>query len=92
MRAGSPLENTKFDKIWWVHRGTGGTEYQADRVNLKLFLEEGSLAGNPLVYPGDSIRVPQAQPSRTLVAITALLGVALTVTTIFLTIDRLRTD
>lgn len=89
MRAGSPLEESKLDQIWWVHKGAGGSDYQANRVNLKLFLEEGSLAGNPLVYPGDSLRVPAERPGRTLVAISVILGLLLTTTTIILTIDRL---
>jgi len=89
MRAGSPLEDSKLDRIWWVHKGAGGSEYQANRVNLKLFLEEGSLAGNPLVYPGDSLRVPAERPGRTLVAISVILGLLLTTTTIILTVDRL---
>ncbi len=57
MQAGSPLNDSKLHEVWWVHQ-EGPNTFRSTRVNMRLFLEEGSLAGNPLVYPGDTIRVP----------------------------------
>jgi len=88
MMAGSPLVDSKLDEVWWVHRESNN-QYLANRVNLELYLEKGSLAGNPLVYPGDTIHVPQRKPSQFLAAIGVFLGIALTVSTLALTINRI---
>lgn len=61
MLAGSPKDESHLGRIWWVHR-EGPEEFRATEVNLKLYLEKGSLAGNPLVYPGDTVRVPRHSP------------------------------
>jgi protein involved in polysaccharide export with SLBB domain len=57
MQAGTPLEDGDLEHVWWVHR-EDQSQYRSTRVNVRLFLEEGSLAGNPLIYPGDTIRLP----------------------------------
>ncbi len=89
MLAGSPLVDSKLDKVWWVHR-EGDNKFSANKVNMDLYFQDGSLAGNPLIYPGDSIQVPARQIGQTMATVGLILGLTLTVTTIFLTIDRIR--
>ncbi len=55
--AGGPLEGGDLRKVWWVH-DEGGGRYRSTRVNVHDFLRDGKLVGNPIVYPGDTIRVP----------------------------------
>ncbi|MEZ4389392.1 MAG: polysaccharide biosynthesis/export family protein [Candidatus Krumholzibacteriia bacterium] len=62
MLAGAPIADAELHKIDWVHRGAGGRQLAAQRVNLKLFLEEGAPVGNPLISPGDVVYVRQHRP------------------------------
>jgi protein involved in polysaccharide export with SLBB domain len=87
MQAGTPQSTAALDKVWWVHREEAG-RYRSTRVNLQLYLEEGSLAGNPLVYPGDTIRVPVEKPGWFGRFWPALLGTAGTAAAIIYAIDR----
>lgn len=89
MMAGTPLETGELHKVWWVHR-EGQSSYRSTRVNVKLFLEEGSLAGNPLVYPGDTIRVPQRGLGWFREFLPFVLSTATAASAILLTIDRLQ--
>ncbi len=34
-----------------------GGQIQSTLVNLELYLKEGDPAGNPLIYPGDTLKV-----------------------------------
>jgi polysaccharide export outer membrane protein len=61
MMAGTPLQDAKLKEIWWVHHETD-ENFRAHRINMELFTEKGNLAGNPLVYPGDTVRVPASRP------------------------------
>ncbi|MBT4292823.1 hypothetical protein HOD41_09045 [bacterium] len=56
MLAGAPTDNAKLEKVIWVHN-VHGDLYTSSIINCKLFLLEGNLSGNPLVYPGDVVQV-----------------------------------
>jgi len=56
MLAGAPTDNAKLDKVIWVH-SVHGDLYTSSIINCKLFMLEGNLSGNPLVYPGDVVQV-----------------------------------
>jgi polysaccharide export outer membrane protein len=88
MMAGTPLVEAKLNEVWWVHQ-TDVSNYRSTRVNVKLFLEEGSLAGNPLVYPGDTIRVPTDEPGWFMRFLPVFLGIVGTVVAIMYTYDRI---
>jgi polysaccharide export outer membrane protein len=87
MLAGTPVESSRLDEVWWVHR-EGQGQYRSTRVNLSLFLKEGSLAGNPLVYPGDTVQVTYRGSSW----FRDLLSYAGSMAAIFLAIDRISRD
>jgi protein involved in polysaccharide export with SLBB domain len=89
MKSGTPLETGMLNKIWWVHR-EGPMEYRSTKVNAKLFLEEGSLAGNPLVYPGDTVRLPEDKPGWFGMALPTFLSIATASATIIIAADRLK--
>ncbi len=91
MQAGTPQTTAALDKVWWVHREEAG-RFRSTQVNLRLFLEEGSLAGNPLVYPGDTIRVPVQGPSWLGRFWPALLGTAGTMAAIIYALDRINSN
>lgn len=55
MLAGSPIAAAEWKKIWLVHPADG--RYDSRLVDLTLFMQEGDPVGNPLVYPGDVLRV-----------------------------------
>ncbi len=57
MLAGGPSATGELGDVRWVH-DDGENRYRAVRVNVNLFLSQGSLAGNPLVHPGDTVEVP----------------------------------
>jgi polysaccharide export outer membrane protein len=91
MQAGTPHTTAALDKVWWVHREDVG-RFRSTQVNLRLYLEEGSLAGNPLVYPGDTIRVPVQGPSWFGRFWPALLGTVGTTVAILYAIDRIKSN
>ncbi len=90
MLAGAPIETAELNKIDWVHRGTRAPgEALATRVDMRLFLEEGLPAGNPVVHPGDVVYVPQRQESwiqRNIPLFLALMSTA----TVVLAYDRIQ--
>lgn len=55
MLAGSPIATAEWKKVWLVHHSAG--RYESRLVDLTLFTEQGDPAGNPLVYPGDVLRM-----------------------------------
>ncbi|MHB8078262.1 MAG: polysaccharide biosynthesis/export family protein [Candidatus Krumholzibacteriia bacterium] len=57
--AGGPVEAGDVSSIWWVHGERGGRN-QATRVDMNDFFKRGRDKGNPLVHPGDTVRVPYA--------------------------------
>lgn len=81
MLAGSPTPDANTKKIWWVH-GAGGTD-EARQVNLRLFLEKGDPAGNPLIHPGDTVNVTLSRPGKLQSGFALLLGTAATLSAIY---------
>ncbi len=55
--AGGPVESGDLSRVWWVH-GEGGGRNRSTRVDMNAFFEQGREVGNPLVHPGDTVRVP----------------------------------
>jgi protein involved in polysaccharide export with SLBB domain len=60
MLAGAPSEVAAISKIHWVHEE--GDRHRATVIDLKRFLLDGDEAGNPLVYPGDTVNVEFSRP------------------------------
>ena len=87
MLAGAPRENAKLREIWLVHNEGG--RFLSKIVDLTLFLEEGEQAGNPLVYPGDTLRVSFQEPSWFRRNIPMVLGSMTAIATIWLAYDRI---
>jgi polysaccharide biosynthesis/export protein len=56
MLAGAPTDGANLKKVIWVHK-VENSIYSSSIVNCQLFLQDGSLLGNPLVYSGDVIHV-----------------------------------
>ncbi len=57
--AGGPVEAGDLSSVWWVHSEAGGRN-RATRVDMNAFFKRGRVVGNPLVHPGDTVRVPYA--------------------------------
>lgn len=90
MLAGAPLVNSDLRKIQWVHRGPNGPA--ATRVDVRRFLEEGDPAGNPLVYPGDTLEVAVYQEPWIARRLPLILGFIATAATTALAYDRIVND
>jgi len=57
--AGGPVETGDLSSVWWVHGEAAGRK-RATRVDMDAFFKGGRDVGNPLVHPGDTVRVPYA--------------------------------
>lgn len=90
MRAGSPSDTSDLKKVWWVHQ-TGGA-YVSSKVDVRLFLEEGDPAGNPLVYPGDTIEVGISERSWLQQNLPLILGTIATAATVVLAWNTVNTS
>ncbi len=88
MLAGAPLEDGNLKKIWWVHVDPAGG-YQAKRVDLTMFLQQGDPQGNPLVHPGDTVKVERSGPGFFRTAYPIILGTLTTAATVAFALDRL---
>lgn len=86
MLAGSPTPDANTKKIWWVH-GAQGTD-EAQMVNLRLFLEKGDPAGNPLIHPGDTVDVTLSRPGKLQTGFAFILGTAATVAAVYLALNQ----
>jgi polysaccharide export outer membrane protein len=89
MLAGAPAENAQKKEIYWVHEDGGRA--QSTLVNLELFLKEGNPAGNPLVYPGDTLHVTYRKTPWTQSVTFVLVSLA-SLVTILIGYDRLVND
>lgn len=89
MLAGAPIQSGNLSKAWWIHQLPDG-RYESNLVDLKLFLEAGDSNGNPLVYPGDTVRLEYAGPGFWGRAFPIFLGTLTTAATLFLAIDRIQ--
>ncbi len=90
MLAGAPVVDAELHKVDWVHRGNSGRSSVAQRVDMRIFLEEGGPAGNPLIYPGDVIYLPQRRAGWIQEYLPLILSVVATTTTALLAYDRLQ--
>ncbi|MBK9775317.1 MAG: SLBB domain-containing protein [bacterium] len=86
MLAGAPVADANTKKIWWVHADSGSDEAQL--VNLRLFLEKGDLAGNPLIHPGDTVQVMMSRPGKLQTSLAFLLGTAATVAAVYVALNQ----
>ncbi len=86
MLAGAPLTTSDLGKVYWVHRGSDG--FLSTKVNVKRFLQAGDPRGNPLIYPGDTVQVTEAQESWLARRLPLLLGMLATAATVALAYDR----
>jgi protein involved in polysaccharide export with SLBB domain len=89
MLAGAPLAEAKLDEISWVHPANGEGN-DARRIDLTEYLDGGQAAANPLVYPGDSIYLPQRQPSWLRENLPLLLSMLTAISTAVLVADNLQ--
>ena len=88
MLAGAPLESGNLRKVWWVHRDpTRG--FVSRQVNLQVFLEQGNAEGNPLIYPGDTVKVEERRPGFFRTTYPIILGTLTTAATIAFALDRI---
>lgn len=90
MLAGTPIVGSDISKIFLVHQV--GDTYKSSQINLKLFLEEGLKAGNPMVYPGDAVQVSYERPSWLRTNFTYFIVSLASIATIMLAYDRLYND
>lgn len=88
MLAGSPHEQGDLGKVWWVH-DAGGNRYESRLINVKTWVEEGDLSGNPLVYPGDTVEVRRGGGGFFRTVYPMLLGTISTAAALIFTLDRI---
>ncbi len=88
MLAGTPLEAAELKKIWWVHN-TGSGRYDSRLINVKKFIEEGDMSGNPLIHPGDTIEVKRSEPGFFRTVYPLILGTISTAAALIFTMDRI---
>ncbi|MDO9695377.1 MAG: polysaccharide biosynthesis/export family protein [Candidatus Latescibacteria bacterium] len=88
MLAGAPIETGDLKKVWWVHSDEQG-RYTSRPVDLVAFLQRGDLAGNPRVYPGDTVQVPQHSPGFFRTYFPILLGTISTAAAVSIALTRL---
>jgi polysaccharide export outer membrane protein len=87
MLAGAPIEDANLEKVWWVHHD-GGEQIRSRRVDMRNYFEQGSMAGNPLIYPGDSVRVEEHRLSWFQQNWGLIMATLTTFITIYLLVDR----
>ncbi|HPF34979.1 MAG TPA: SLBB domain-containing protein [Candidatus Krumholzibacteria bacterium] len=87
MLAGAPIREGDLSKAWWIHRLPSG-RYESSLVDMKLFLESGDPIGNPMVHPGDTVRLDYDTPGFWGRAFPIMLGTLTTAATLYLAIDR----
>lgn len=90
MLAGAPTTEAKFEEINWVHETAGVTE--ALLVDLDAYLLLGDPAGNPTVYPGDTLHVNYEKPGWVRQNVPFILGSLAAIATIFLAYDNITDD
>ncbi len=88
MLAGSPHETADLAKIWWIH-DAGDNRYESQLIDAKLWVEGGELAGNPLIYPGDTVEVKRSTGGFFRTVYPIILGTISTAAAIIFTMDRI---
>lgn len=87
MLAGAPNQDAEISKINWIHND--GVRTQATVVDLKQYLLTGDEAGNPLIYPGDTVNVEFYKPGWVRANVPFILVSLASIATILLAYDRL---
>jgi polysaccharide export outer membrane protein len=87
LRAGGSLENSDLSSIWWVH-DDGSGRHRATKVDLRRFTQRGSVAGNPLIHPGDTVQVPYRGLGFGRGVLPVLISVVGAVTAVYLAANR----
>lgn len=90
MLAGSPTPDAEIGEVQWVHEV--GDMPQARVVDLRQYLEGGNPLGNPLVYPGDTVRVEYYEPPWYRGTLPLVLGSLAAIATIWLAYDRIQNE
>lgn len=88
MLAGAPTDNAQLEKVIWVHN-VHGDLYTSSIINCKLFMLEGNLSGNPLVYPGDVVQVTLNRGGFWRTVYPLILGTLTTAATVAFALHRL---
>jgi len=91
LMSGAPLENAKLKSVWWVHN-EGGEAYTSRHIDMTQFFEHGSLAGNPLIYPGDAVHVDYKQPGFFAKLFPYLIATTTTIIAVLLAMDRIENN
>ena len=87
MMAGAPTAESDLEDVSIVHPGRDGA-LNAERVNLLDFIRKADPDANPLVYPGDTIRVSYAETGLFMRVYPVILGTLTAAATIYLIVDR----
>ena len=90
MLAGAPTESAALQKINWIHKD--GLRTRATLVDLQQFLLTGDAAGNPLIYPGDTVNVEFRRPGWVRENMPFTLASLAAVGTIWLAYDNITRD
>ncbi|MCP4145079.1 MAG: hypothetical protein GY752_07310 [bacterium] len=88
MLAGAPTDDAQLEKVIWVHNVRGDL-FTSSTINCKLFMLEGDLVGNPLVYPGDVVQVTLNRGGFWRTVYPLILGTLTTVATVAFAAHRL---
>ena len=90
MLAGAPSASSELEEIWWLHNV--GDVPQTRIVDMHEYLRWGDPMGNPLVYPGDTVRVEYFQESWFRRTLPLILGTLVSAATLYLLWDRIEND
>lgn len=90
MLAGAPSANSELAEIYWVH--DVGDVPQARVIDMEQYLIYGNPMGNPLVYPGDTVRVEYFEESWFRRTLPLILGTLVSAATLWLLYDRIAND
>jgi len=90
MLAGAPSEEAELGEVYWVH--DVGDVPQARTVDLQQYLMHGNPVGNPLVYPGDTVRVEYFEESWFRRTLPLIFGFLISMSTLWLAYDRVYDD
>jgi protein involved in polysaccharide export with SLBB domain len=90
MLAGAPTGEAELGEIFWVH--DVGDVPQARIVDMEMYLMYGDLRGNPLVYPGDTVRVEFYEDPWFRRTLPLILGTLVSAATLWLLYDRITNE
>ena len=82
--AGGAVQNADLGKIAIIRTKPDGGALTIE-VDFRKYLKEGDMRHNPLIYPNDTVNVPQKRSFRTILTNPALLLGLLSLITLFVT-------